>query len=137
MKPCFSIIQLIVCSTANFLLSSLYLLSHKMVKRLSRDNFPQEKTKHTIPCSVSSSKDNNGVPEVKSDNWPSTLIMQLIPKSIVQTIGSHYFKNSKSVLFHPDTHLLLSFVISATQNSLLISSQDSAVLESASETSQL
>merc|ERR1712142_844560 len=44
----------------------------------------------------------NGVPEVKPDNWPSKLIMQLIPKSLVQTIGGQYFRNSKSVLFHPN-----------------------------------
>ena len=34
-------------------------------------------------------------------NWPAKLIMQLIPKTLVQTIGGQYFRNSKSVLFHP------------------------------------
>ena len=43
----------------------------------------------------------NGQPEVKPDNWPAKLIMQLIPKTLVQTIGGQYFRNSKSVLFHP------------------------------------
>ena len=38
---------------------------------------------------------------MRSDNWPGKLIMQLIPKSLVQTIGGQYFRNSKSVLFHP------------------------------------
>jgi hypothetical protein len=38
---------------------------------------------------------------VKPDNWPAKLIMQLIPKTLVQTIGGQYFRNSKSVLFHP------------------------------------
>ena len=41
------------------------------------------------------------MPEVRSENWPPKLIMQLIPKSLVQTIGGSHFRNSKSVLFHP------------------------------------
>ncbi len=51
-------------------------------------------------CSVTSTKEG-GITEVKSENWPRKLIMQLIPKSLVQTIGGLFFKNSKSVLFHP------------------------------------
>ena len=43
-----------------------------------------------------------GNSEVKFQNWPQTLILQLIPKDLAQTIGSHFFKNSKSVLFHPE-----------------------------------
>lgn len=43
----------------------------------------------------------NGKPEVMPDNWPTKLMLQLIPKSVVQTIGGQYFKDSKSVLFHP------------------------------------
>ena len=43
-----------------------------------------------------------GGSEVKFQNWPQTLILQLIPKDLAQTIGSHFFKNSKSVLFHPE-----------------------------------
>ena len=38
---------------------------------------------------------------MRPENWPSKLIMQLIPKTLVQTIGGSYFRNSKSVLFHP------------------------------------
>jgi mediator of RNA polymerase II transcription subunit 25 len=38
---------------------------------------------------------------VKPENWPAKLIMQLIPKTLVQTIGGQYFRNAKSVLFHP------------------------------------
>merc|ERR550519_3188348 len=60
-----------------------------------------QKISHSVACSVSTSKEN-GVPEVKPDNWPAKLIMQLIPKSLVQTIGGQYFRNSKSVLFHPN-----------------------------------
>ena len=43
-----------------------------------------------------------GGSEVQFQNWPTTLILQLIPKDLAQTIGSHFFKNSKSVLFHPE-----------------------------------
>ena len=56
---------------------------------------------HKMQCTVSSSKNDQGLPDVRSDNWPAKLIMQLIPKSLVQTIGGHYFRNSDSVLFHP------------------------------------
>jgi len=66
-----------------------------------KDGPGDQKISHSVACSVSTSKDN-GVPEVKPDNWPGKLIMQLIPKSLVQTIGGQYFRNSKSVLFHPN-----------------------------------
>merc|ERR1712155_28306 len=60
-----------------------------------------QKITHNVQCSVSTSRNDSGMPEVRSDNWPGKLIMQLIPKSLVQTIGGQYFRNSKSVLFHP------------------------------------
>merc|ERR1719495_2390553 len=66
-----------------------------------KDGPGDQKISHSVACSVSTSKEN-GVPEVKPDNWPAKLIMQLIPKSLVQTIGGQYFRNSKSVLFHPN-----------------------------------
>merc|ERR1719392_152576 len=65
-----------------------------------KDGPGDQKISHSVACSTS--KDGStGLPEVKSDNWPGKLIMQLIPKSLVQTIGGQYFRNSKSVLFHP------------------------------------
>ena len=60
-----------------------------------------QKITHKVQCTVSTSKNDQGLPDVRSDNWPAKLIMQLIPKSLVQTIGGQYFRNSKSVLFHP------------------------------------
>merc|ERR1719189_3153925 len=66
-----------------------------------KDGPGDQKISHSVACSVSTSKEN-GVPEVKPDNWPPKLIMQLIPKTLVQTIGGEYFRNSKSVLFHPN-----------------------------------
>ena len=61
----------------------------------------EQKITHKVQCTVSTSKNDRGEPDVRSDNWPGKLIMQLIPKSLVQTIGGQYFRNSKSVLFHP------------------------------------
>eukprot|EP00088_Acartia_fossae_P000504 TRINITY_DN10214_c0_g1_i1.p1 TRINITY_DN10214_c0_g1~~TRINITY_DN10214_c0_g1_i1.p1 ORF type:complete len:826 (-),score=307.39 TRINITY_DN10214_c0_g1_i1:793-3270(-) len=55
---------------------------------------------HNVKCQVSSTL-KNGQPEVLSDNWPTKLMMQLIPKQVIQNIGGHYFKDSKSVFFHP------------------------------------
>ena len=60
-----------------------------------------KKMEHQVVCSVTSKKDDNGMPEVKPDNWPSKLIMQLIPKTLVQKLGGHFFNHSRSVLFHP------------------------------------
>ena len=45
---------------------------------------------------VSSSVKENGQPEVMPDNWPTKLMLQLIPKTVVQTIGGEYFRDSKS-----------------------------------------
>lgn len=41
----------------------------------------------------------NGEPEVKGDDWPQKLIMQLIPKGIVGSLGGSYFREVKTVLF--------------------------------------
>jgi len=64
----------------------------------------QEQVAHTVVCTVSSQlSENQSEPIVRSDNWPQKLIMQLIPKSLVQQIGgtsSKYFQNARSVLFH-------------------------------------
>ena len=59
------------------------------------------KMEHTIVCSVTSKKDDNGMPEVRPDNWPRNLVMQLYPKTLVQKVGGHFFNHCRSVLFHP------------------------------------
>ena len=56
-----------------------------------KDGPADQKISHSVKCTVSTSKEN-GVPEVSPDNWPPKLIMQLIPKSLVQTIGGQYFR---------------------------------------------
>lgn len=38
----------------------------------------------------------------KTEGWSSKLIMQMIPKHILGSIGNTYFKNVKTVMFLPD-----------------------------------
>ena len=46
----------------------------------------KEKVTYTVKCHVTCNTEN-GVAEVRADNWPQRLFMQLIPKNFVQTIG--------------------------------------------------
>ena len=55
-----------------------------------------EKITHKVKCTVATFP-----PDVRFDNWPAKLIMQLIPRSLLETIGGQYFWNSKSVFFRP------------------------------------
>jgi hypothetical protein len=66
---------------------------------------------------VSSSVKENGQPEVMPDNWPTKLMLQLIPKSVVQTIGGQYFKDSKSGIYLVD---FFHFDLTYLDKSLLI-----------------
>ncbi|KAG8325026.1 Mediator of RNA polymerase II transcription subunit 25 [Homalodisca vitripennis] len=69
------------------------------IEKSKTPNDAQKNTRH-VPCQVSAhSKD--GEPELKADSWPQKLIMQLIPKQLIENIGGAYLKNSKSVLFYP------------------------------------
>ncbi|KAF6199713.1 hypothetical protein GE061_006011 [Apolygus lucorum] len=61
-------------------------------------NDAQKTTRH-VPCQVSTAT-KDGEPELKADSWPQKLIMQLMPKQLIGSIGGSYLKNSKSVLFH-------------------------------------
>ncbi|XP_065218837.1 mediator of RNA polymerase II transcription subunit 25-like [Planococcus citri] len=54
----------------------------------------------SVPCAVTSNA-KDGEPEVKVENWPPKLVMQLLPKALISNIGGVYLKNSTSVLFHP------------------------------------
>ncbi|XP_060532010.1 mediator of RNA polymerase II transcription subunit 25 isoform X2 [Cylas formicarius] len=63
-------------------------------------NMADQKITRHVPCHVSSNS-KDGEPEIKADGWPQKLIMQLMPKQLIGTIGGSYLKNSKSVLFHP------------------------------------
>ena len=57
------------------------------------------KVTHTIEAAVSSVRSASGHPEVNSERWPSRVIMQLLPKTLVSKFGGYYFRNSASVLF--------------------------------------
>nr|ATI09794.1 RNA polymerase II3 [Aphidius gifuensis] len=60
----------------------------------------QERQQKQVRCQVSANS-KDGEPELKADSWPSKLIMQLMPKQLIGSVGSSHIKNSKSVLFHP------------------------------------
>ncbi|KAK2715910.1 uncharacterized protein LOC136043787 [Artemia franciscana] len=44
----------------------------------------------------------DGDPTVKADTWPSRLEMQLIPKALVSSVGTSYFRHCRSVLLNPE-----------------------------------
>ncbi|XP_020293068.1 mediator of RNA polymerase II transcription subunit 25 [Pseudomyrmex gracilis] len=60
----------------------------------------QTKQTRQVPVHVSCNV-RDGEPDVKTEAWPSKLIMQLMPKQLIGNIGNAFLKNSKSVLFHP------------------------------------
>ena len=80
------------------------------IQNSSVEGNASDEIERTVVCSVTSKKDDNEMPEVKSDNWPSKLIMQLIPKTLVQKLGGHFFNHSRSVLFHPQKSELLDIL---------------------------
>ncbi|CAG0910141.1 unnamed protein product, partial [Cyprideis torosa] len=56
--------------------------------------------KRTVNCEISCIVANGEV-AIKAENWPPKLYMQLIPKAIVVSLGSRYYRDSRSVLLHP------------------------------------
>ena len=63
----------------------------------------QEQVAHSVVCTVSTQfMESSQQPNICSENWPKKLILQTIPKSLVQQIGgtsSKYFQNARLVLF--------------------------------------
>ena len=63
-----------------------------------------EQQAQSVVCTVHSKMNETQMESiVKSDTWPQKLIMQLIPKSLVQQIGgtsSKCFQNATAVFFH-------------------------------------
>jgi len=49
---------------------------------------------------VSANVVTNGEPEIKGEGWPPKLIMQLIPKAILGSLGGTFFRDVKTVLFN-------------------------------------
>ena len=68
----------------------------------------KEKTTHTVKCHVTCNTDG-GVPEVRADNWPQRLFMQLIPKNFIQTIGMSIIQFNSSKMYPVDILQLFSF----------------------------
>jgi len=66
-----------------------------------KDGPADQKISQSVKCTVLTTK-GNGVGEIRTENWPPKLLMQLLPKSLLQNIGEQYFRNSNSVLFHPN-----------------------------------
>ncbi|XP_065345304.1 mediator of RNA polymerase II transcription subunit 25-like [Cloeon dipterum] len=64
-------------------------------------NSDGQRTSRSIPCQVSAFTTDDE-PELRADDWPSELWMQLMPKHVIGSIDEEYFlKNSKSVLLNP------------------------------------
>ncbi|KAH8382102.1 hypothetical protein KR009_001886 [Drosophila setifemur] len=60
----------------------------------------QQKIPHTLQCTVCTNI-KDGEPEIKAENWPPKLLMQLMPKHLVGNIGGQFLKDSKMVVFRP------------------------------------
>ena len=61
----------------------------------------QKEVVHSVVCTVSTQiMESSQEPTVCSDSWPKKLVVQIIPKGVVQQIeGSKYLRNAQSVLF--------------------------------------
>ncbi|XP_017105166.2 mediator of RNA polymerase II transcription subunit 25 [Drosophila bipectinata] len=59
-----------------------------------------QKIPHTLQCTVCTNI-KDGEPEIKAENWPPKLLMQLMPKHLVGNIGGQFLKDSKMVVFRP------------------------------------
>ncbi|CAB3368894.1 Hypothetical predicted protein [Cloeon dipterum] len=57
-----------------------------------------QSTSRSLPCQVSAST-KDGVPEFQANDWPSKLLMNLMPKHVVRSTVE-YLKNSETFLLH-------------------------------------
>lgn len=64
------------------------------------DKQNQQNTVRQIQCEVHSSyiKDTREV-EVRGDNWPQKLIMQLVPRQVITSVGGQKLRDSRIVIF--------------------------------------
>lgn len=64
------------------------------------DKQNQQNTMRQVQCEVHSSlsKDTKEV-EVRGDNWPAKLIMQLMPRQMITNVGGHRLRDAKIVIF--------------------------------------
>lgn len=61
-------------------------------------------------------------PYRKADHWATTLIMQMIPKHILGSIGNTFFKNVKTVMFLPDQSHALEILTNFLFRGMVINS---------------
>lgn len=61
----------------------------------------QTKITRQVPCHVTTNI-KNGEAEIRAENWPPKLLMQLMPKHLVGNIGGQYLKDAKMVVFRPN-----------------------------------
>ncbi|XP_005190085.1 mediator of RNA polymerase II transcription subunit 25 [Musca domestica] len=67
---------------------------------VEKNKTDQQKITRTLQCTVTANI-KDGEPEIKAVNWPSKLLMQLMPKHLVGIIGEQFLKESKMVVFKP------------------------------------
>jgi len=60
----------------------------------------QQRVERSVNLSITTAMEN-GVHEVLPMNWPTSLVMQTIPISLINRTGKQFFSNSRTVLFHP------------------------------------
>lgn len=63
---------------------------------IEKEKADQPNSIRQIPCNISANLEN-GEAEMRANNWPTRLTMQLMPKSLANNIGAKYFKDSKTV----------------------------------------
>lgn len=51
-----------------------------------------------------------------AETWPQKLLMQLMPKALIGSIGGSYLKNSKSVFFVPQNCEALENLVQVMSN---------------------
>jgi len=78
-------------------------------------NNQQQRVERNIHLSITTAIEN-GVPEVLPMNWPSSLVMQTIPISLINRTGKQFFSNSRTVLFHPSEEESLQSLTSLLDN---------------------
>ncbi|XP_055384563.1 mediator of RNA polymerase II transcription subunit 25 [Condylostylus longicornis] len=69
---------------------------------LEKSKTDQSKSARSVQCQVFANI-KDGEVEVKADNWPPRLLMQLMPKHLVGNVGGEYLKDSKVVVFKPQS----------------------------------
>jgi len=75
----------------------------------------QQRVERSVNLSISTAMEN-GVPEVLPMNWPTSLVMQTIPISLINRTGKQFFSNSRTVLFHPSEEESLNSLTNLLSN---------------------